>query len=71
MADSVRAYLRDVSAPLLIDTLGLKMMPRHIDTLVGSFMFFTTIHLVVAPMLSQAFFPEAFGKAGRKAKNNW
>jgi hypothetical protein len=71
MADNVRTYLRDVSTPLLTDTLGLTMMPRHINTFVGSVLFFTVIHQVVAPTLSQAFFPEAFGKASRKAQNNW
>jgi hypothetical protein len=71
MANSVRTYLRDVSTPLLTDTLGLTMMPKHIDTLVGSFIFFTAIHLIIAPILSEAFFPEAFGKASRKARNNW
>jgi hypothetical protein len=71
MADTIRTYLRDASTPLLTDTLGLTMMPKHIDTLVGSALFFTFIHLVVAPKLSQAFFPEAYGKADKKFQNNW
>jgi len=71
MADTIRTYLRDASTPLLTDTLGLTMMPQHIDTLAGSVLFFTFIHLVVAPKLSQAFFPEAYGKADKKFQNNW
>ncbi|KAF8643855.1 hypothetical protein AX16_008872 [Volvariella volvacea WC 439] len=54
-------------------SLGLAKLPEHFHTLVLSFLFFTAIHLVVAPYLSRKWFPVAYGEKlrSRLAKNNW
>ncbi len=50
---------------------GLAALPPHLPTRLASLAFFTFVHLVVAPLASHAFFPETYGKMGRRARNNW
>ncbi|KAK0239876.1 TLC domain-containing protein [Armillaria nabsnona] len=50
---------------------GLAALPPHLSTLLASLAFFTFVHLVVAPLASHAFFPDTYGKMGRRARNNW
>ncbi|PBK97130.1 hypothetical protein ARMGADRAFT_1077231 [Armillaria gallica] len=53
-----------------LDT-GLTALPPHLPTLLASLAFFTFIRLVVAPLTSHAFFPDTYGKMGRRARNKW
>ncbi|KAK0228799.1 TLC domain-containing protein [Armillaria fumosa] len=60
--DTLTAYALDA---------GLAALPPHLPTLLASLVFFTFVHLVVAPLASHAFFPETYSKMGRRARNNW
>jgi hypothetical protein len=51
--------------------LNLKKFPDNASTIVVSFMFFTGVHLVVAPLLSSWLFPASFGQMKRRQKNQW
>jgi hypothetical protein len=63
-------FLRDAAHPVAL-SLGLDRLPEHVPTIVASFAFFLFLHNVLSPTLSVRLFPDAFGKASRKAQNNW
>lgn len=68
--DIRRAYLREAFIPFA-NSFGLSKLPDHGDVFLLSFVFFTFVHLVLAPTVSRWLFPTVFGKAERKARNNW
>lgn len=53
------------------NTLGLTKLPTHLSTLGITFVFFTVVHQVLAPLASEKWFPVAYGSKGKRAKNNW
>lgn len=65
-----RKHLRQAFVPFARG-LGLSKFPDHADVFVLSFVSFTFAHLVLAPAVSQRFFPIAFGQAEKRAKNSW
>ena len=69
-AASLREGMQDVSGPL-ITFFGLEKIPNFAAGILGSFVFFTAIHLLVAPALSQKFFPNAYTSGGKRGMNNW
>jgi hypothetical protein len=56
---------------LLDRYMDLSKLPEHVPTILISFFVFLSVHLIVAPGLSQSLFPDAFGNAARKARNSW
>ncbi|KZP21219.1 DUF887-domain-containing protein [Athelia psychrophila] len=67
---SAHEYLQSVSNPF-VDFLGLAKISKFSGAIFGSFVFFTVIHLLVAPAVSQKFFPNAYTSGGKKGMNNW
>lgn len=63
-------YLQKASDPL-VEFLGLAKISKFAEAILGSFVFFTVIHLLVAPAVSQKFFPDAYAKGGKRGMNNW
>lgn len=53
--------------------LGLTKLPPHLNTLIIWLFIFTFVHLVAAPVLSQKYFPVAYGQRlrSRSGRNNW
>ncbi|KAF7974841.1 hypothetical protein HWV62_11215 [Athelia sp. TMB] len=69
-AASVREDMQYASGPLAT-FIGIEKIPNFAAGILGSFVFFTTIHLLVAPALSQKFFPDAYTSGGKRGMNNW
>ncbi|KAJ8523149.1 hypothetical protein ONZ45_g356 [Pleurotus djamor] len=55
----------------LADALGVAKLPDYASTIALFFFVFLTVHQVVAPSLSQRWFPVAYGTSNRRGKNNW
>jgi hypothetical protein len=57
----------------IADTLGLTKLPAHLFTFGISFIGFTLVHLVLAPLGSKKWFPVAYGSnlESARARNNW
>jgi len=53
------------------ETLGLTEFPPYLSTFYFSFLGFLFIHQVVAPILSERWFPNAYKGKSKVAKNNW
>ncbi|KIY69101.1 DUF887-domain-containing protein [Cylindrobasidium torrendii FP15055 ss-10] len=51
--------------------LGLIRLPENLHHILASVLFFSVIHLVVAPVVSMTFFKDVYGKMGSEARNNW
>lgn len=65
------AYLRALSVPFATK-YGLVHLPDHFPLLVYTAVFYTFLHVVVAPVLSPIFAPVAYAKLkGRRGRNNW
>ncbi|KAK0228796.1 hypothetical protein IW262DRAFT_641557 [Armillaria fumosa] len=60
----------DTLTTYTLDT-GLAGLPPHLPMLLASLAFFMFVHLFVAPLTSHAFFPDTYGKMGRRARNKW
>ena len=52
------------------ETLELTRLPPYLPTFYDAFLAFLLVHRVVAPVISAQWFPVAFEKKGRVAKNN-
>lgn len=50
---------------------GLEHLPPNIPYILASFLFFTVIHLVVAPLGSWLFLRSTYMSMDRKGRNNW
>lgn len=65
------AFFRSLAQPLA-DKFGLPHLPDHFSTLVYAVVFYTLLHVVVAPLLSPVVAPVAYAKLkGRRGRNNW
>ncbi|KAH7910758.1 DUF887-domain-containing protein [Hygrophoropsis aurantiaca] len=70
MISELRRNIRTLSLPLA-EKLGLTKISDFADIIVFSFLFFTAVHVSLSPLASKLLFPVAYGKAGRRARNNW
>ncbi|KAH7926656.1 DUF887-domain-containing protein [Leucogyrophana mollusca] len=70
MIPEIRQNIRTLSLPLA-EKFGLLKIHEFADIIVLAFLFFTAVHVSLSPIVSKALFPVAYGKAGRKARNNW
>ncbi|KAK1757709.1 topoisomerase I damage affected protein 4 [Echria macrotheca] len=52
------------------DRYNLPVLPLHVHEVLGAALFYTFIHLVVSPLVSNAFFPQYYPRA-RGKKANW
>ncbi|KAK4178630.1 TLC domain-containing protein [Triangularia setosa] len=53
------------------DALSLPTLPYHIHEVLGAALFYTLVHTVVSPFLSNAFFAKYYPKNNRAKKANW
>ena len=53
------------------DTFSLTTLPLHIHEVVGSFLLYTFINIVVAPRVSTWLFPVKYAKLSPERKINW
>ncbi|KIY43509.1 hypothetical protein FISHEDRAFT_23132, partial [Fistulina hepatica ATCC 64428] len=59
-------------ARFLARDCGLTRLPAYLSLLVASFVFFTFVHLVGAPVLSRWLFPVSWSSLkGQRGRNNW
>src|ERR1700712_5378840 len=63
-------WLQKATQPFA-DYFHLTTLPLHIHEVLGSFLGYTFINLVVAPILSRWLFPVQYGKLSRARKINW
>jgi len=53
------------------DRLSLSTLPLHVHEVLGAALFYTFIHLVVSPVLSNWLFPQYYPRHSRSKKVNW
>lgn len=53
------------------DYFHLTTLPLHIHEVLGSFLLYTFINIVVAPQLSKRLFPVKYAKLSRERRINW
>ncbi|KAK4197031.1 TLC domain-containing protein [Triangularia verruculosa] len=53
------------------DALSLSTLPLHIHEVLGAALFYTFIHTVLSPILSNAFFAKYYPRNNRAKKANW
>ena len=53
------------------DYIGFTTLPLHIHEVLGSFLGYTFINIVVAPLVSQWLFPVGYRKLSPERKINW
>ncbi|KAG1903779.1 DUF887-domain-containing protein [Suillus fuscotomentosus] len=70
MIQDVRLQIREFAAPVA-QKLGIGKISDFADVILLSFVFFTTVHNSLSPAVSSALFPVSYGKAGKRARNNW
>lgn len=70
MIKDVRLQIREFAAPLA-QKLGIGKISDFADVILLSFVFFTTVHNSLSPAVSGVLFPVSYGKAGKRARNNW
>jgi hypothetical protein len=63
-------WLSDAVQPFS-DLVGFTTLPLHIHEVVGSFLAYTFINMVVAPKLSRMLFPTKYSKLSLERKINW
>ncbi|THH26604.1 hypothetical protein EUX98_g7588 [Antrodiella citrinella] len=64
-------FFHALSQPLA-ETWGLRHLPEHFSTLVYTVVFYTFLHVIVAPYLSPIVAPVAYAKLkGSRSRNNW
>jgi hypothetical protein len=54
-----------------VEQYSLPTLPLHIHEVLGAALFYTFIHLVVSPVISNWFFPKHYPKNSRGKKANW
>ncbi|KAG0705090.1 DUF887-domain-containing protein [Suillus ampliporus] len=70
MIQDVRLQIREFAAPLG-QKLGIDKISDFADVILLSFVFFTVVHNNLSPTVSEVLFPVSYGKAGKRARNNW
>ncbi|KAG2157463.1 TLC domain-containing protein [Suillus clintonianus] len=70
MIQDVRLQIREFAAPVA-QKLGIGKISDFADVILLSFVFFSTVHNSLAPAVSGVLFPVSYGKAGKRARNNW
>ncbi|KAG1756407.1 DUF887-domain-containing protein [Suillus paluster] len=70
MIKDVRLQIREFAAPVA-QKLGLSKVSDFADVILLSFVFFSVVHYRLSPTVSGALFPVSYGKAGKRARNNW
>lgn len=70
MIKDVRLQIRELAAPVA-QKLGIGKISDFADVILLSFLFFTTVHNSLSPAVSGVLFPVSYGKAGKRARNNW
>jgi hypothetical protein len=66
-----RELVRQAAQPLAQSPFNLTRFPENADIALGAFVLFTLTQNVFSPVLSEAFFPHAYGKANKKTRANW
>ena len=70
MIQDVRLHIRELSAPVA-QKIGIGKISDFADVIVLSFLFFSVVHTSLSPAVSSVLFPVSYGKAGKRAQNNW
>ncbi len=53
------------------DRYAMATLPLHVHEMLGAALFYTFIHLVVSPVISNRFFPTYYPRHSRGKKANW
>jgi len=70
MIPEIRQNIRDLARPLAT-TYGLRALPDFADIVVVAWLFFTTVHISLSPVVSKVLFPVSYGKANATTQRNW
>ena len=64
------AFITALAQPIA-DFFGLTTLPLHAHEILAAFLFYHTVNIYVAPILSRRLFPKIYASLPRRTKLNW